>query len=168
MEYIPNKQILQKHTKIKCAGGIIYDRNNNKLCIVKGPSKWSLPKGHSEYGEKFHETAMREICEETSINISINDWTRHIKISDCIYYFICIDNGMSLELCSVDKAEIQEILWCDKKEIEKLNCNKQLEYFIRNWDMMMDIFYNSYKMRSLYSIDSNGKITNTKKKHNMQ
>ena len=56
----PNKNIV-------CAGGIIYDINKEKILIVEGPKKWSLPKGHIEQFEDTHHAAMREITEETGL-----------------------------------------------------------------------------------------------------
>lgn len=87
------------------AGGVIYDQRNNKLLVVKGPIKWSLPKGHREIGEKIHETAMREILEETSINVKLNETSKCERVMKCIYYFIKIDDGEKLNVRWIDSNE---------------------------------------------------------------
>ena len=49
---------------------------NNKVCLVKRkyePQKggWTLPAGFMEYNESSEQTAMREVKEETNLNIEI-------------------------------------------------------------------------------------------------
>jgi 8-oxo-dGTP pyrophosphatase MutT (NUDIX family) len=116
------------------AGGLIYDPSNDKILVVKGREKWSLPKGHKELGEEPHETAMREICEETSIKIDIHSHHKFKRIIKCVYYLIIIDHGVDLQLEPYDREEISEIRWCNRNELLNLTCNKQLRYIVRSWD----------------------------------
>jgi ADP-ribose pyrophosphatase YjhB (NUDIX family) len=38
------------------------------VLLIKDPyGKWGLPKGHAEAGEALHETALREVAEETGL-----------------------------------------------------------------------------------------------------
>lgn len=55
------------------AGGIVYRYNGKKiqfLFILDPYGKWAFPKGHIEEGEKTGDAALREVSEETGINIS--------------------------------------------------------------------------------------------------
>ena len=72
-----------RHNKnINRAGAIIYDIYRKKILVVRGPVKWSMPKGHMEQWEDTHHTAMREIREETglSFNLSYNQLSKKIYI----------------------------------------------------------------------------------------
>jgi 8-oxo-dGTP diphosphatase len=53
--------------------GVIIERNGQVLLIkrtnVHGAGTWSTPGGHLEYGESPEECAIREVNEETGLNI---------------------------------------------------------------------------------------------------
>ena len=53
--------------------GVIIERNGQVLLIkrtnVHGAGTWSTPGGHLEYGESPEECAIREVKEETGVNI---------------------------------------------------------------------------------------------------
>ena len=43
-------------------------RGARHVLLIRDPyDKWGLPKGHAENGEALHETALREVCEETGL-----------------------------------------------------------------------------------------------------
>lgn len=123
------------------AGGLIYDTINDKILVVKGMEKWSLPKGHKDNGEEPYETAMREIFEETSIKVELTPKCRSKRILKCIYYFIIIENGEQLPLRPIDTNEVNCIQWCTKQQLMSFDCNKQLRYFVKKWDLMLNIFH---------------------------
>lgn len=57
------------------AGGVVYRRGDHGIEIVlcgRTPEGlWALPKGTPERGESLHETALREVSEETGLGVSI-------------------------------------------------------------------------------------------------
>jgi 8-oxo-dGTP pyrophosphatase MutT (NUDIX family) len=122
------------------AGGVIYDQKNNKLLVVKGPVKWSLPKGHRETGEEPHETAMREILEETSIKVELNVKSKFKRVMKCIYYFVRIDDGDKLNVRWIDSSEVCDIKWYTREQLKCMSCNKQLMQFIDRWDNLVYTF----------------------------
>ena len=139
------KRVDTKEKNIVGAGGLILDISNNKLLVVKGPEKWSLPKGHLEPGEEPYEAAMREIFEETSLQVELNEKIRSKKLRKYIYYYIILDNANQLQLNAIDNNEISEVKWCSYSELLRLNCNKQLKYFIDKWRPILKIFYDNQK-----------------------
>ena len=57
------------------AGGVIVNPINKKVFILKRKnSNWVLPKGHLEKGESPEEAAIREVKEETNLNVKIIDF----------------------------------------------------------------------------------------------
>lgn len=119
------------------AGAVIMDVNMNKLLVVRGPEKWSLPKGHLEPGEEPHEGAMREIFEETSLQIEITSTYKSKKVRKYIYYYLILQNATQLELTPLDGNEVSEVKWCTREELIAMDCNKQLKYFVDKWKLMI-------------------------------
>ena len=60
----------------KSCGAIVYRRyhGNIQILLIKhiNSGHWSFPKGHVEFGETEPETAIREIMEETNIDVIID------------------------------------------------------------------------------------------------
>ncbi len=51
---------------ITSAGGLVIN-SEGKVLIIRRRGKWDLPKGKTEAGENYEETALREVIEETGI-----------------------------------------------------------------------------------------------------
>lgn len=69
-----NKNQVQKHV-IEAAGGVVWKNTSSgpKLAIIhrRRYDDWSLPKGKRETGEQWHETAIREVFEETGCQVTL-------------------------------------------------------------------------------------------------
>ena len=114
-----------KVTKEKSCGALVYRRQKNQIYMLilrhrKG-GHWSFPKGHVEAGETEVETALREVREETGLNIELHGGFRK-KISyypkpDVIkevVYFL----GYARDSNTVRQIEeISEIRWASLKGI---------------------------------------------------
>lgn len=118
------------------AGGILYNPIDQCVLVVRGREKWSFPKGHREVGEALHETAIREIYEETSLKVPLTPQWNHIKIMKCMYYLVTVSSKIS-DLIPPDQREILEIRWCTRSQLRSLDGNKQLKYFHRNWERII-------------------------------
>jgi 8-oxo-dGTP pyrophosphatase MutT (NUDIX family) len=68
------------------AGGIVYRRDDGRTDIVicgrDSDGVWGLPKGTPEPGESLEETALREVSEETGLEVRIVD-----KVGVVEYWF---------------------------------------------------------------------------------
>lgn len=57
------------------AGGVVYSRGEHGveivLCGRTPEGLWALPKGTPERGETLHQTALREVSEETGLGVDI-------------------------------------------------------------------------------------------------
>ena len=82
----------------KSCGAVVYtkDKLDIKFLLVRGPNnRVGFPKGHIERGETEFETALREIYEETSLNVMLKadfkeEYEYHINgfISKKVVYFL--------------------------------------------------------------------------------
>ena len=61
----------------KSCGAVVYRKRhgNTEILLIKHVRSgcWSFPKGHMEPGETEIQTAIREIKEETNIDVSVDD-----------------------------------------------------------------------------------------------
>jgi len=68
-------------------GGVVYRRRNGGLDVIvvgrKDPGIYGLPKGTPNQGESMEDTALREVREETGIEVEIE-----CKIDTIEYWFV--------------------------------------------------------------------------------
>ncbi|MEE0956677.1 MAG: NUDIX domain-containing protein [Ruminococcus sp.] len=112
----------------KSCGGIIFykTRQNTKILLVKNNNGryWSFPKGHIEDGETEEETAVREIKEETGLDVTLVNGFREIseycpfgKIRKRVVFFLArafTDN------VKIQEEEIDSYIWVDLQQARKL------------------------------------------------
>lgn len=111
----------------KSCGCIVID--NGKVLLIKHIlGHWDLPKGHIEEGETEFETAIRELKEETNIDVKINEKYRYKTayspmdgVWKEVIYFIASKIGGEI---IPQEEEVKEAKWVDLNEaIELLTFN---------------------------------------------
>jgi len=139
-----DQNIMKKNAFYKKAGagGIIVNAKTGKLLIVRGSSKWSLPKGHLDRNEKYHQCAIREIYEETNLAVNLLPNDRFIDVKKCIYYVVLLHDSYLADIKTNDPNEIKEVRWASIVDIKQLDCNRQLEYVVNRWDYVLNIINN--------------------------
>ena len=104
--------------KEKSCGAVIYKYIDNELFILllkHNLGHWSFAKGHVEDSETEQETAIREIKEETNLDVTINSDFRYVityspyegVIKDVVY-FLATTNSDNIK---AQQSEISEIKW---------------------------------------------------------
>ena len=102
----------------KSCGAIIIRNNNNTsetLLIKMLGGHWSYPKGHVEEGETEVETALREIKEETNLEVTLDTRFREITtyspkpnvLKDVIFFmgYAKSDNVI------IQETEVSDYIW---------------------------------------------------------
>ena len=125
------------------AGGIVV--NNGKVLLIKNaalrdPKKayWGFPKGHIDKGEKSEEAAVREVREETGLDVEmvkkLGD-SRYVftnkagqKVFKIVVYFLF--KYISGEL-KPQELEILELSWYEPEEAYKLLSFKKDQEFLQ-------------------------------------
>lgn len=102
----------------KSCGAVIMRRGEEKplvLLIRHRQGHWCFPKGHVEIGETEHETAAREVLEETGYRISFLDgFCEKTKYSPKentekeVVYFLAEETGGEPK---VQEEEVSEMRW---------------------------------------------------------
>ena len=120
----------------KSCGAIVVE--DGKVLLVKhNAGHWDFPKGHVEEGETEIETAIREVKEETNIDIKIEKENKYISeyspkenVMKTVIYFIGEKVG------GEDKPQIEEV-----SDVEWLDVNKAIERIThqRSKEIMMQV-----------------------------
>lgn len=105
--------------KEKSCGAIVYYTHNEEilyLILKHKAGHWAFPKGHVENNETEVETALREIKEETSLIVTIDDGFKVINeyqptrysIKEVVYFMA----RSNTDKVFVQQAEIDNFRWC--------------------------------------------------------
>jgi 8-oxo-dGTP pyrophosphatase MutT (NUDIX family) len=131
----PNKEQIKQKTY----GGIIRVKNNmykdlernTKYALVRGSytGKWSFPKGHSNEGECAMACTMREIGEETGIDV-LPPPLEFIHIGYGNYYVFDLDE--QVPLIPRDTHEIMDTKWVTLDEMLRMPLNADVSFYVRN------------------------------------
>ena len=119
------------------AGGLVYKKTNNiiyfVLCYKKKTKRWHLPKGTQELNESICNTAIREVEEETGLEVKIKmvlsdiyfkftDTQKNQLNKKVTFYIMEVIGGC---FAKHDK-EFDKIIWADSnKAIKLLNYNNE-------------------------------------------
>jgi 8-oxo-dGTP pyrophosphatase MutT (NUDIX family) len=106
------------------AGGVVVSANGKQRSLVVGMRRrgrdsvtWTLPKGTPEPGESIEETALREVAEETGLEVRIVEPLRAIeydfvqdgtRIRKTVHYFVMEPVGGDL---ARHDAEFERVRW---------------------------------------------------------
>ncbi len=107
----------------KSCGAVIFD--NDKVLILKQvQGHWGFPKGHVENNETEIETAIREIKEETNLDVEINEKFRYVEtyspkenVTKDVVFFVAKKIGGDVK---PQEEEVSEIKWVSPKEALEL------------------------------------------------
>ena len=105
----------------KSCGAIVYRKHhgNTEILLIKhiNSGHWSFPKGHMEQGESETETALREIKEETGLDVLLDPTFRESvtyfprkDTQKVVVYFIAKAKTYDY---TPQEDEIAEIRWVD-------------------------------------------------------
>jgi len=112
----------------EAAGGCVLNEKDELLCIYRF-GKWDLPKGKQEDGELHHETALREVEEETGLSGLVIEKplpsTYHmykLRSKDVVKrtYWYQMRASSSAELIPQTEEGIEDIRWVAREDLPAL------------------------------------------------
>lgn len=103
---------------------------DSRVLLVKGrqTGKWSFPKGHLEPYESSSECALRELYEETGVELNGQPHIDYYKLSVGRYFFFAMDNDVPTRI--LDTTEVVEADWIPISELKSLDCNVDVNAFL--------------------------------------
>ncbi len=111
------------------AGGLVIN-NNSKALLIYRKNKWDLPKGKLDEGENLEEAAIREVVEETGLDInklSVNEpllstgyksFVNGKSVNKRAAWFLMNYEGNESILFPQYDEGIEEVVWIDFSNIE--------------------------------------------------
>jgi len=132
----PKQPVLGVGALIVCDGKLLLEKRKNE----PGKGKWSIPGGLVELGESIEQTVVREVEEETGLEV---EKPEHIDVVDNVvrddndeikYHFVIIDYFVKLKGGTVKAAsDAEELKWVALSDVEKYDLTKTFrEFFQRN------------------------------------
>ena len=109
--------------KEKSCGCVIINENDQVLLVHHNAGHWDFPKGHVEEGETEVQTAIREVKEETNIDVEVNEKYRYtVEYSpkeDVIkeVVFFLAKNISNKKVAQLE--EVSEVKWFDYEDAIK-------------------------------------------------
>ncbi len=112
--------------------GTICISEYNRILLVRGAltGKWSFPKGHLKSGELGQECALRELREETGIQLQTQSYFRVIELFKQNEYF-CY-RIPEVEPSPEDTCEICDAGWFSLEEMGQMDINADIKRFLRD------------------------------------
>jgi 8-oxo-dGTP diphosphatase len=117
-----NNPLKNENGEIRKAGCVVLDEDNNVLLIGDLDGNWSFPKGHAEEGEVSEMVALREVKEETGIDVEIikrlSDITyKHGKSGEVIRIEMFLARPLNMEIVPEKDTKVKFFTIEQAKEI---------------------------------------------------
>jgi len=118
-----------------CVGAVIVD--DDRLLLIRrghGPAagEWSFPGGRVEFGETMVEALVREVKEETGLDVAVGDYIGHVEVLGDTAHFVIHDfyaTAFDTEpLQAGDDA--QEVAWVEFHAVAELNLVDSVAEFL--------------------------------------
>jgi mutator protein MutT len=118
-----------------CVGAVVID--DDRLLLIRrghGPAagNWSLPGGRVEFGETMAEALVREVQEETGLEVVAGDYIGHVEIFGDDMHFVVHDYYATVFDADVLVAgdDAAEAAWVDLHAVAELNLSDGLAEFL--------------------------------------
>jgi 8-oxo-dGTP pyrophosphatase MutT (NUDIX family) len=139
--YIPRTHCISSHVY-----GAILMNSMKEVILIKGrqSGKWSFPKGHGRSRETPLDACIRELKEETGIDMFGVIPDDEIRFNTGTYFVFFVKDR--LEINTEDINEVEEAAWISLYRISQLRTNKDLNSFCRftNINNILDKMPNSF------------------------
>lgn len=144
---VPNYALAKNHLRskfkiVKAAGGLV--RKKDKSLMIYRMKKWDLPKGKKEKGERYRETAKREVEEECNITVKLgkkicttwHTYTMNKKpfMKKTRWYLMDISDDSKMK--PQVSEDIEETRWMSQKEVYHA-----LEHSYKSINYVFERFY---------------------------
>ena len=130
----PSQPIVGVGAVVVCDGKILLEKRKNE----PGKGKWSIPGGLVELGEGVEQTVIREVREETGLEVGKPE---HVDVVDNVvrdkngevkYHFVIIDYFVKLKGGTMKAmSDAEELRWVTFDEMEQYDLTKTFKVFFQ-------------------------------------
>jgi len=149
-DYDAIKVFLKNRFKIvKAAGGLI--RKKDKFLMIYRMKKWDLPKGKKDKGERYKETAVREVGEECNVSVRLGrkictTWhtytmNKRAMLKKTRWYVMDVIDDSKLRP-ALDE-DIEDVRWMNQKEVYHA-----LEHSYKSISYVIEQYYQHSSIKS--------------------
>jgi ADP-ribose pyrophosphatase YjhB (NUDIX family) len=128
---------------VPCVGAVIHDAAGRLLLIQRGhdPHRglWSLPGGRIEPGESPEQAIVREVREETGLDVVPGRLVGRVSIPGDGVVFDVVDLSCALrhpDAAPVPGDDADAALFADSSTLERLSCTPRLVETLRGWGVL--------------------------------
>ena len=128
---------------VPCVGAVVHDGVGRLLLIRRGHDphrgRWSLPGGRIEPGESAEQAIVREVREETGLEVRVGPAVGSVLIpAGAVVYdvtdFACTPVDPAAPLVAGDDAD--GVAWVDAATLGGLACTPRLVETLREWGVL--------------------------------
>ncbi|MGH3906801.1 MAG: NUDIX hydrolase [Pseudonocardiaceae bacterium] len=127
---------------IRCVGAVVFDHTDRLLLVRRvndpGKGRWSVPGGRVETDENDHQAVLREVAEETGLDVEITGHAGSVQLPALdgavldIHDYTCRVMGGTLR--AGDDAD--DVRWCDAATLAALPVVDGLIEALTGWNCM--------------------------------
>lgn len=126
------KSVSNSGQELVSAGGIVYRQKSGNVQVVvcgrEDPQSFNLPKGTPNKGETIDQTALREVQEETGLEVVLEDYVGSIRyeflpynnghtVTKTVFYYLMDAVGGDF---SLHDSEFDTVRWVGSEEIPSI------------------------------------------------
>lgn len=111
---------------------------NNEILLVRrghgpGAGEWSVPGGRVHEGETLHETVVREVHEETGLEVVVDRFLGWVERIGADYHFVILDFAVTVlsDAEPVAGDDATEVRWVPLEDLAELNLVDGLYEFLQ-------------------------------------
>lgn len=139
--YIPRTHCVDSHVY-----GAIVVTPDRETVVIRGrqSGKWSFPKGHGVTSELPLDACLRELKEETGINLKGVKPDDELRFKAGTYFVFYITEKITL--CPEDTKEVMDSMWVPLRRLQYLVGNMDMTTFCKkvNIDQLIDKIENTF------------------------
>ncbi|MCK4434203.1 NUDIX hydrolase [Candidatus Bathyarchaeota archaeon] len=139
----PNQPIVGVGAVIICNSRILLEKRKSE----PGRGKWSIPGGLVELGESAEQTVIREVKEETNLEVEqpkLVDVVNNVTLDEngrIKYHFVIVDYLVKLKGGTLEASDdAEELEWVAFDKVESYNLTESFrEFFQRNREKLRKV-----------------------------